>query len=290
MGQSHTKTTPRIIEVAPDFYNIRGNFKVIAGLVNLGTQMSLARLSSGRFLVLDTIPLDDELKEEIDELTQDGELIEAVLALHPFHTLSFEKFYEAYPDVPYYGCPRHIRVLPDIPWAGEFRDDDPSTLAMWEPEIEMRIPAGAEFEFPVPESSNHFNSVFCFHVASRTIHIDDTVMNYEGAGFIINKIASKNGVQFHPSLSGPALRLDACAPGQFRDWVNGILEDWDFDNLCLAHVSNVIGDAKEQLRQCLEDNEDLLNELETNVEKRRKKLKKKVDDIEKFNVEGDNCG
>lgn len=32
------------------------------GIVNIGTHMSIIKLSSGKFLVVDTIPLDPELK------------------------------------------------------------------------------------------------------------------------------------------------------------------------------------------------------------------------------------
>lgn len=72
--------------------------------------MSIVQLSSGKFLVVDTIPLDTELKglllgwpliglAEIDNLTNNGRDIEAVIATHPFHTLAFYGFYEAYPEV-----------------------------------------------------------------------------------------------------------------------------------------------------------------------------------------------
>jgi hypothetical protein len=58
----------RLIEVGPGFWNIRGSFRVLAGIVNIGTQMSIIKLSSGKFLVVDTIPLDPELKGNSDHL------------------------------------------------------------------------------------------------------------------------------------------------------------------------------------------------------------------------------
>lgn len=57
------------------------------------------RLSSGRFLVVDTIPLEPPVKAWLDGVTQGGELIEAVLATHPFHTLYFPPFHKIYPKV-----------------------------------------------------------------------------------------------------------------------------------------------------------------------------------------------
>jgi glyoxylase-like metal-dependent hydrolase (beta-lactamase superfamily II) len=102
--------------------------------------MSIARLSSGKFLVIDTIPLTEQIKAEIDELTENGSKIEAVVATHPFHTLAFTAFHEAYPSVPYYGTPRHLRKLTNIQWAGDLNEC--STRNKWRPDIEMSIPEG----------------------------------------------------------------------------------------------------------------------------------------------------
>ena len=45
-----------VIQVAENFWNIRGSFKV-AGLVDIGTQASLVRRSDGKFLMLDSYTL-----------------------------------------------------------------------------------------------------------------------------------------------------------------------------------------------------------------------------------------
>jgi len=102
--------------------------------------MSVIRLPSEKYLVVDTIPLTEEIRRELDDLTANGSLIEAVLATHPFHTLAFPAFYKAYPNVAYYGTPRHLRNLSDIPWAGDLNECE--TRNKWAPHVEMRIPAG----------------------------------------------------------------------------------------------------------------------------------------------------
>lgn len=61
--------------------------------------MSLLQLASGRFLVLDTIGLVPPVKAWLDDLTDQGDKIEAVIATHPFHTLYFPAFHKAYPKV-----------------------------------------------------------------------------------------------------------------------------------------------------------------------------------------------
>ena len=76
----------QILTVADDFLNLRGSFKV-GGLVDIGTQCSLVRLQSGRFALLDAYTLKGEVKEKILARTDGGRAIEAVLHLHPFHSI-----------------------------------------------------------------------------------------------------------------------------------------------------------------------------------------------------------
>jgi hypothetical protein len=109
--------------------------------------MSLARLSNGKFLVIDAVPLTPTIKKEIDQLTENGSKIEAFLATHPFHTLSIPAFHQAYPEPKYYGCPRHLRKLTTINWSGDLNDC--KTRSLWEPEVEMRIPAGMSRLFEI---------------------------------------------------------------------------------------------------------------------------------------------
>jgi len=229
--------------------------------------MSLIRLPSGRFLVIDTVPLTDTLKHELDTLTENGTLIEAVIATHPFHTLSFPMFYDAYPDVEYYGTPRHLLKQQEIAWTGNIMEN----LSKWEPEVHMRIPDGCEFIAPVPEASNHLSCVWVYSPEARTIHVDDCIMYFKTTGLLgaLTKLAGKAGTfDFHLSFGGPGICEDAESPMLFRDWVQNVIDDWDFDNACCAHIGNKIGGAKELLVRCLEDNE-------KNFEKMTKKERKK---------------
>lgn len=123
------------------FWNVRVPFQI--SLLEIGTHMSLIQLHNGNFLVIDTVEMNDQLKRELDELTYNGTKIEAVLAVHPFHTLAYSAFYKMYPDVKYYGTPRHLRKLTEIKWTGQLDDaENKALLSKWAPEVELRIPAG----------------------------------------------------------------------------------------------------------------------------------------------------
>eukprot|EP01127_Copromyxa_protea_P004300 TRINITY_DN1417_c0_g1_i2.p2 TRINITY_DN1417_c0_g1~~TRINITY_DN1417_c0_g1_i2.p2 ORF type:complete len:293 (-),score=40.24 TRINITY_DN1417_c0_g1_i2:1203-2081(-) len=292
MGSSVSSTSSRLVQVGPGFWNIRGSFKVLAGIVNIGTHMSIVQLSSGKFLVVDTIPLDPELKSEIDALTNNGRDMEAVIATHPFHTLAFNGFYEAYPDVPFYGTPRHLRNIKNIPWFGCI--GDPQVMATWLPDVELRIPDGAEWERPVPESTNHFNCCWVYSPAAKTVHVDDTFNYVADPPFIARIVGlSKDQLSFHPSMHGPGLHHTEQAPYEFKAWLEQVLNDWDFDNMCCAHVENKIGGAHAAVKQALLEAEPTLEKLSKRAKNHPDQGacgKHKGEDSSKYNVSGHECG
>jgi len=273
-------------EIGPGFWNIRGSFKMLGGLIDMGNHMSIAQLPNGKYLIIDALPLTDQLKSEIDTLTDKGAKIEAVITTHPFHTLSIQPFYDAYPSAPFYGCPRHLKRFPDIKWAGDLNDCTVRTK--WNPDVDLRVPAGAEFVNPVPEKSNHFCSVFVFHKQSRTVHVDDTIIFSQNPSFLLKLAGFKEGtMMLHPAIKGPGLLPNPEAPFQFRDWLQNLIKDWDFDNLCAAHLGRKIGGAKEQLVEIVKKAEPLFQKL---TNKRKDSNYKANDDIPSNNVKGDECG
>lgn len=242
--------TEYLVNVGPRFWNIRGSFKIKAGgveLVDAGTHMSITQLPNGNFIVLDTIELSEAAKKEIDELTDKGKKIEAVFACHPFHTLWFPSFYKMYPNAKYYGCPRHLTKLTGIPWAGCVVDA--SVRRLYEPYISFRICKGAEFVNPAPD--NHFSSVIAFHKESATIHVDDTLMYWSNPNFLLRLAGlASNSLTFHLTINSNLMD-----PLAFKAWIQSLLDDWEFDNICAAHTGNRIGGGKKLLAQLLLDSE-----------------------------------
>jgi len=258
--------------------------------------MSIIKLSNGKFLIIDTVPLDDELRQELDALVGEiggGNRIEAVVATHPFHTLAFPGFHKAFPNIPYYGTPRHIRKQPEIPWVGDVSKDE--VLKKWEPDVYMRIPEGSEFVAPVPEDTNHFNSVWVFHPTSKTVHIDDTVMYWSNPETLLRLAAGKRKglMELHLSVTGPGILSHPDAPGKFKAWCQKIITDWDFDNMVCAHNGNKIGGAKQAFVDLIANSDSLFDKLK---EKRLKNAAQNADnsadddECRNYNVEGAECG
>eukprot|EP01035_Chromulina_nebulosa_P017528 gene17528-23090_t len=234
---------------AKNFWNIRSSFYVLGGLLDVGTQMSIIKLSTGKFIVLDTVLIDQALKSEINDLTENGSLIEAVIATHPFHTVYFETFYKLYPDAKYYGTPRHLRNIKAVPWAGSV--EDPRFLTSYENEgIFLRITAGTEFN--TPDEDNHFASVFVFHQPSRTIHNDDTLTYISNPGCLLRCLGTRHDTLiFHKPSWKNELSSTPEAPIEFKEFIERILNDWDFDNIVAAHIGIKVGGAKEKLRKLI---------------------------------------
>ncbi len=239
----------QIQQLADNFWNIRGSFK-IGGVLDIKTHCSLVKLASGKFVFLDAYTLPTKVKREVDKLTDNGADIEAIINLHPFHTVHVSAMQQQYPRAKLYGTARHVALLPELPWEADLTESD-ALQARYAADLEFSIPAGVDFI-----SSNdkiHFSSVLVFHPASRTIHVDDTLMYLR-----LPRAAAMIGVQgplvFHPTL-GSALLRQAGAARAFRQWASTLAEKWsDAENLCAAHTGNLLrqGSAGDSIAERIE--------------------------------------
>lgn len=252
-----------LIEVADGFWNIRGSYKV-AGLLDVGTQCSLVRLGSGQFVLLDAYTLDKGVQRRVDELTRDGQDLEAVLNLHPFHTLHVRWVHERYPDAVLYGSARHRERFTDLPWA-DVSIESPALHALYADEFEFSVPAGVDF---ISDNEHvHFSSVLAYHRASKTIHSDDTLM-YLKLPWLMRLFGLGDGVSFHPTLN-KALEARPGAARDFRRWASWLIDAWgDAENLCAAHTATLLGrdndgdSLRERLQQALDKVESTLAQHE----------------------------
>lgn len=224
-----------VLKVADDFWNIRGDFKVL-GFLNIGTQASLVRRKNGRFVLLDAYTLQAEVKQQIDALSNNGADIEAIINLHPFHTMHVENVHAQYPRAKLFGTQRHIEKFPDLPWQPELTESD-RCAQLFAEDFDFSVPAGVDFI-----SSNehlHFSSVLAYHKASKTIHSDDTLMYLQLPGLLGKMKRPK--VSFHMTLA-KTLQKRAGAASEFRRWVADLAERWSVaENLCAAHSATLIG-------------------------------------------------
>src|SRR5687767_8986542 len=132
-----------VLPISNNFWNIRGVFKT-RGFFNIGTQASLVLRRNGRFVLLDSYTLQDEVKKQIDTLSNSGRDIEAIINLHPFHTLHVQKAHQQYPNAKLYGTRRHLATFPDLPWQPELTESG-DFASLFSEDFEFSVPAGVDF-------------------------------------------------------------------------------------------------------------------------------------------------
>lgn len=225
----------QILKVSEDFWNIRGEFK-IGGVVNIGTHASLVRLRDGNYVLLDAYTLTDEVKAEVDVVTDNGAKLAAIINLHPFHTVHVSRAHQQYPKAKLYGTCRHHQKFPDLPWQPQLTES-PEFAALFAADLEFSVPAGVDF---VASNENlHFASVLAYHPASKTIHSDDTLMYLQLPG-VLGRL-KKPQVSFHMTLA-MTLQKRAGAANEFRQWAQQLTEQWRAaENLCAAHSASLLG-------------------------------------------------
>ena len=224
-----------VVPVGEGFWNLRGKMK-IGGVVDIGTHASLVRRQNGRFLLLDACHFEPEVRQFVDLETRGGTEIDAVLHLHPFHTLFARRIHEAYPGAKLYGTARHRERLSDLPWEPQTTDQE-SLHALFADDLEFTVPRGVDF---IPSNENlHFASVLAFHRPSKTLHVDDT-LNYVRLPWPLTAW-KRDLLSFHPSLS-KVLEHRPGAARDFRAWAGELVERArSVENLVAAHTSPLVG-------------------------------------------------
>ncbi|WP_413520480.1 hypothetical protein [Psychrobacter glacincola] len=216
----------KIIDLGAGFWNIRGTFR-LGGVLNIGTQCSLVKLSSGKFVFLDSYTLTDDLRAQVMALTNNGQDVEAVLNLHPFHTVHCTQMAKDFPQATFYGSSRHHKKVPEVQWAKDLVESD--AVAKRYPELKFSISQG--IHYIAPNEMIHAGSLLAFHPASKSLHVDDTFMSPPTK--LLEAVLPE--LLLHLTTK-KALKNDPDAGKQYCDWASKLAHDWrDVRNFCAAH-------------------------------------------------------
>jgi len=232
----------KILRIGDSFWNIRGSFR-IAGIIDIGTQASLVQRANGKFVFLDSYTFDDATGKELDELTNGGEDIEAILNLHPFHTVHVQWMHERYPRAMHHGTARHLSRFPDLEWQ-PLTVESRELHSQFADDFDFSVPRGVDF---ISDDENiHFSSVLAMHRASRTLHVDDTLM-YIRLPMLMRFFGLKDAMSFHPTLS-KVLEKRSGAAKEFKQWAEEVAARWhDVENLCAAHTTALLATENQGL-------------------------------------------
>lgn len=216
--------------LADGFWNLRGRYRV-GGVLDIGTQMSVVRRGGGRFVLVDGIALDDAQREALMALASGGGRVDAVVHVHPFHTLHVEAVHRLFPEATLYGTARHRRRAPSLPWAGApveaWGGDHPLADL-----FELSVPDG--LQFTCPDERVHTASVLVRHRGSGIVHVDDT-LNVLAAPGVLGRVLPQSSLRMHPMLAR-ALRPEPGAADAYAAWARGLAARWaGTRTVCAAH-------------------------------------------------------
>lgn len=215
-----------LYDLGAGFWSIRGSF-IKNGLLDIGGQCALVKLSSGRFIFLDSYTLTDDVRAQVMALTNNGQNVEAVLNVHPFHTVHSEQMAKDFPQATFYGSSRHHKQAPNVQWSADLVESD--AVVKRYPELKFSLPKG--IYYIAPDESVHASSLLVFHPASKSIYIDDTFEIPPSKLF--NAVEADLGL--HPTTL-KALKDDPNAGKAYCDWATNLAHEWrDVRYFCGAH-------------------------------------------------------
>ena len=216
----------KIIDLGAGFWNIRGTFR-LGGVLNIGTHCSLVKLTSGKFVFLDSYTLTEDLRAQVMALTNNGQDVEAVLNLHPFHTVHCAQMAKDFPQAIFYGSSRHHKKVPEVQWAKDLVESD--AVAERYPELKFSISQG--IHYIAPNEMIHAGSLLAFHPASKSLHVDDTFMSPPTK--LLEAVLPE--LLLHPTTK-KALKNEPNAGKEYCDWASNLAHEWrEVRNFCAAH-------------------------------------------------------
>ena len=102
-----------IYDLGAGFWSIRGSF-IKNGILDIGVQCALIRLTSGRFIFLDSYTLTGDVRDEVIALTNEGQVVVAVLNVHPFHTVHCTQMAQDFSQATFHCSSRHPHLVPEV--------------------------------------------------------------------------------------------------------------------------------------------------------------------------------
>lgn len=216
-----------LIDLGQGFWNIRGKLRM-GGLIDVGTHCSLIQLDHDRFIFLDSYELSGDVRDQVMALTQQGQAVEAILNLHPFHTLHCEAMVRDFPQAKLYGSVRHQQKLPHLPWSPDRVESE--LVAARYPALEFSLTQGIEYISSKP--GVHAGSLLAYHPASKSLHVDDTFAAPPQGG-LLEKLLPEI---FISPATRKALTSEVNAAEMYCHWVTQLADQWQAtEHFCAAH-------------------------------------------------------
>jgi glyoxylase-like metal-dependent hydrolase (beta-lactamase superfamily II) len=212
-----------LTNLAPDLWIATRSFTNELGVVT--SRMTVIRLNDGRILIHSPVPIEPDLRSEVENLGP----VATLIAPNLFHHQFLSEWRSAFPEAKAFCTPDLAAKRRDFKFDWVLEDVSPPE---WRGQVDQLLIKG------IPE----YGEVVFFHRASRTLIVSDLVFNYSPA-----QAASDPG---GADSLGPHSRIRSAIsdPNALRDSIENVLR-WPFERVIVSHGQIVESDGHARFRK-----------------------------------------
>ncbi len=206
--------------------------------LEVGTRMTVVRLSNGELALISPIQLDDALTQQLNELGP----VQQIVAPNLYHHLFAAAAKQRYPDATLWAVPGLAAKQPELPIDAEIEGD---RGRLWDTLDYCFIAGLNTLSLSGPAS---LQECAFYHAASRTLILTDAAFHFDESVPTRVQLAARllgSYQQLAPSLLE---RLATRDRASVRRSLAAIL-NWDFERVIVAHGRIVERAGKAQLQQ-----------------------------------------
>lgn len=206
--------------------------------LDVGTRMTVIRLTTGELIVISPIQVDNMTIHQLNEVGN----VSYIIAPNLYHHLFASSFKDIYPKAKLWATPGLESKRPDLPIDKVIGDDEKSLLD----EIEYLLFDGFRvFDF---NGSSLLNECVFFHRESHTLILTDTAFHFDESFPLTTQLAARL-IGSYKKLSPSLLeRFATRETEKVKQSVQKVLA-WDFKRVIMAHGSIIENDAKRRFRE-----------------------------------------
>lgn len=172
----------------------------------IGTRMTVVRLSDGGLLVHSPIRLTHELEQKLTSLGR----VEHVLAPNFDHYLFVAALKQRYPHARFYAAPGVAQKLPQVRFDSELRFGE-------------TVPLGEGIEQTWFRSNHQLQELLLLHRSTNTLITADLAFNMQGTDGLISKLMLKLNDSYMTFGPSRVCRAHITEPGMARSDVDAVL-------------------------------------------------------------------
>lgn len=204
--------------------------------LEVGTRMTVIRLSNNLILLISPIKINSKLKQQLDEL---GE-VKYIIAPNLFHYLYLAECQDIYPNAQVIAPPELTSKNPDIKIDKVFTQDEIEFNA----ELEYILLAG--FQILILPKIRAVNEIIFYHPQTKTLIITDSAFNLDDSFPFITQIAGRLIGSYQVLKPSWLEKVAIKNPQLLQQSIDQVMT-WDFERVIMGHGKIVEDRAKEQL-------------------------------------------